>query len=161
MIAGLALAAMMVFVVALAAVPPSTAISESDVSSANSAIQSAFVSTLQAERSGGNVTSLAATLNSAVQLVEKAQAENSTNPAQASSDLRGAQQSAQLVQSLAESAGFSAAVSSFRQSVFVRSVVSAAAILVAAALVYVYGGLVLRRLWVRLYRGYVVRPANG
>lgn len=159
MIAGLALAAVVGFMVAMTAVPASTAISENDVGSANSAIQSAFVSTLQAERSGGNVTSLVAALNSAVQLVEKAQAENSTDPAQASRDLQAARQLGQSV--TAESAGVSAAGSSLRQFVFVRSVVSAAAVLVAAALVYVYGGRVFRWLWVRLYGGYAVRLANG
>lgn len=159
MIAKLALAAMMVLVVVMAAVPASTAISENDVSSVTNTIQSAFISTLQAERSGGNVTSLVAALNTAVQLVEKAQAENSTNPAQASSDLQEAQEFALYAN--AGSAEVSFVGSSLRQSIFVRSVVSAAAILVAAVLVYVYSGLVFRWLWVRLYRGYVVRPANG
>jgi hypothetical protein len=157
--AGLALAAILVLSVALVFTPSSAAISAGDVSNANSAIQSAFVLTYQAERNGGNVTSLVTALNSAVQLVEKAQGENSTDPSQAASDLQTARQMAQNV--IAESAGVSAAGSSLRQSVFVRSVVSTAAILLAAALVYIFGGRAFRWLWVRMYGGYVVRPANG
>ena len=149
----------LVLEVALAFVPSSAAISEGDVSSTNSAIQSAFVLTYQAERSGGNVTSLITALNSALALVEKAQAENSTDPSLASGDLQLAQQMAQNV--TAQATGVSAAGSSLRQSILVRSLLSAAAILIAATLVYVFGGRVSRWLWVRLYRGYVVRPANG
>jgi hypothetical protein len=159
LLAGLALAALLIITVTLVSVPASTAISESDVVSSDTAIQSAFVLTFRAERSGGNVTSLVAALNSALQLVEKAQAENSTNPAQASSDLHAAQQLAQNVTT--ESAGVSAAGSSFKEFVFMRSVVSAAAILFAAVFALVFGGRVFRWFWVRVYRGYVVRPANG
>jgi hypothetical protein len=157
MIAGLAVLAMVLL--ADAAVPASTAISERGVSSTSSTIQSAFVLTFQAERNGGNVNPLITSLNSALQLVGKAQAENSTNPAQASIDLRAAQQLALNV--TAASATVSAAGRSLRQFIIVRSVVSAVVILIAATLVYAYGGRVFRWLWIRLYRGYEVRPANG
>ena len=137
------------------------AISQADVTSVNSAIQSAFVSTYQAERVGGNVSSLVASLNAAVQLVENAKAENSTSPRQAAADLLTAHRLAQNV--TAESASAATAGGALRQFVLARSLVSAGAILAVAALLYFHGGRIFRRLWVKFYGGYVVRrgPAAG
>ncbi len=147
-----------VLVTVLAIVPSTTVVSASDVSSTNIAIQSAFTSAYQAERNGGNITSLVATLNTALQLVAKAQAESAANPAQASDDLQAARLLASSV--AAQSAAVSAAGSSLRQFNFVKSLVAAAAILIAASLIYVTGGRVFRWFWIRLYGGYVARPAN-
>ncbi len=138
---------------------PAGAVTQSDLSGANTAIQSAFTATYNAEKSGGNVSSLVNELKTAVQLVQKASAENATNPAQASIDLGNATQLAQRV--AAQSLPVAQAGSAARQSLRLRSVGSAAAIVVIAALVYLYGGRVYHRLWLRMYRDYVVRPANG
>ena len=152
---------MLVLVVATVWGPAAAAISQADVTSVNSAIQSAFISTYQAEREGGNVTSLVASLNAAIQLVENAKTENSTSPRQAAADLLTAQQLAQNV--TAESAPTAAAGGALRQFALARSLVSAGAILAVAALLYFYGGRIFRRLWVKFYGGYVVRrgPAAG
>ena len=110
---------MLVLVVATVWGPGASAISQADLTSVNSAIQSAFISTYQAEREGGNVTSLVASLNAAIQLVENAKTENSTSPRQAAADLLTAQQLAQNV--TAESAPAAAAGGALRQFVLARS----------------------------------------
>jgi len=136
-----------------------SAITQAQVSSANSEVQSAFASAYSAEKSGGNVSSLDAKLNTAIQLVQKAETENATNPSQAAADLQNATAVAQGV--IAESPSVSQAGSAARQTTEITSVGGASAIVVVAALVYVFGGRIYRMAWLRLHRDYVVRPANG
>ena len=135
------------------------AVTQAEVSSANGEIQSAFAAAYAAERSGGNVSSLDAKLNDAIQLVQKAGAENATDPAQAVMDLQNATSIAKSV--IAESPSVARAGSAARQTAQATSVGAASAIVLAAALTYIFGGRIYRKAWLRLYRDYVVKPANG
>lgn len=134
------------------------AASANDFATANSAINSAYLATHNAEKSGGNVTVLVNELNTAIALVEKAQAENSTQPAQAIVDLQNATRIAILVSN--QSSSIANSGKSEIQARNTASVASAIVIIVVAALVYLYGGRIYRRAWLYLYRNYVVKP-NG
>ena len=136
-----------------------SAITQAQVSTANGEVQSAFASAYAAEKSGGNVSSLDAKLNDAIQLVQKAEGENSTDTAQATADLQNATTLAQSV--IAESPSVSHAGSAGRQRTEITSAGTALATVVVAALTYVFGGRIYRRAWLRLHRDYVVRPAHG
>jgi hypothetical protein len=135
------------------------AVTQAQVATANSAIQAAFASASSAEKAGGNVSSLDARLNSAILLVEAAEGENATNPAQAGADLQNATALAQSV--VSESASVSQKGSAARQDTEVASLGASAAIVLVAALTYVFGGRIYRKAWLRLYKDYVVRPADG
>jgi len=135
------------------------AVTQAQLSSANEEILSAFASVSGAERSGGNVSSLDAKLNDAITLVQDAEEVNATNPARAAADLQNATAVAQSV--VAESASAKQAGGSVRQATEATSLSAASAIVVVAALIYLLGGRVYRKAWLRLYRDYVVRPANG
>jgi len=135
------------------------AVTQAQVSGANSEIQAAFASAYTAEKSGGNVSALDAKLNQAIQLVQKAETENATSPAQATGDLQNATALAQSVAS--ESPSVSQAGSAARQTTEITSASAASAIVVVAALTYIFGGRVYRKAWLRLHRDYVVRPAHG
>lgn len=131
----------------------------SEFSSANSAINSAFVATYNAEKSGGNVSSLIAQLNTALSLVQKAQTENATNPTQAILDLNNATSIANRVASETPSVAQEG-----KSSVNLRndeSVTGAVAIVILAAFAYLYGGRVYRRTWLFIYRNHVVKPTSG
>jgi hypothetical protein len=136
-----------------------SAITQAQISSANGGIQSAFASVYGAEKSGGNVSSLDAKLNDAIQLVQKAVGENATSPTQAATDLQNATALAQGV--IAESPSVSQAGSASRQTTEITSLGAASAIVVVAALTYIFGGRIYRMAWLRLHKDYVVRPANG
>jgi len=136
-----------------------SAATQAQVSSVNGEVQSAFASAYGAEKSGGNVSSLDAKLNTAIQLIQKAETENATNPSQAAADLLNATTIAQGV--IAESPSVSQAGSASRQTTEITSVGAASAIVVVAALTYIFGGRIYRIAWLRLHRDYVVRPANG
>ena len=136
-----------------------SAITQAQVSSANGEIHSAFTSAHSAEKSGGNVSSLVAQLNDAIQLVQKAQAENATSPALAAADLQNATSTAQAV--IADSPSVAHTGSAARQTTELTSLSAASVIVLLAALTYIFGGRVYRRAWLRLHRDYVVRPANG
>ena len=136
----------------------SEAATVSDFATANSAINSAFLATHNAERSGGNVTVLVNELNTAIALVEKAQAENSTKPVQAFADLQNATGIAmQVINQSSPIANAGASATQVRKT---SSIGSAIAIIVAAALVYLYGGRLYRRVWLYLYRNHVVEPSG-
>jgi hypothetical protein len=135
------------------------AITQTQVSTANNEIQSAFAAAYGAERSGGNVSSLDAELNGAIQMVQTAEAENMTDPAQAAADLQNATTVAQRV--TADSPSVAQAGSAARQTTEVSSVSAAFAIVVVASLTYVFGARLYRKAWLRLHREYVVRPASG
>jgi hypothetical protein len=137
----------------------SSAASSSNFSSANSAINSAFAATQNAQQDGGNVSSLVTKLDSAVLLVQKAHSENSTNPSQATLDLQNATSIANLVSSLAipiAQAGSSATELQYSESIGV-----AIAIVIIAVLIYIYGGRVYHQIWYRLYKTYVVRSSSS
>ena len=136
------------------AVSAAAAITQTQVSSANGEIQSAFTSAYAAEKSGGNVSSLTTQLNEAVQLVQKAVVENATNPAQASADLANATLIAQGVATAAGPVGRQGAAS--RQSQVYLSTGSAAVIIAVAALTYAFGDRILHRVWLLLYGNHVV-----
>lgn len=151
------------FVLILVALSSSTvhasAASPSDFSNTNSAINSAFATTFSAEKSGGNVSSLIAQLNTALALVQKAESENATNPTQARLDLSNATSIANLVSSESYSVAQEGQSSvNFRNA---ESISGAVVIVILAALAYLYGGMVYRRSWLYIYRNYVVKPTNG
>src|ERR1700733_542930 len=104
------------------------AITEADVSGANQAVQSALILTYSAQKSGGNVTVLIQQLNDAIQLIQKAEAENSTNPAQAVADIQSAIVESQNVAS--ESAPISLAGHDAQNSIEIRSISIASLIVV-------------------------------
>ena len=121
-------------------------------------LKTAFLAVQTAGKDGGNVTSLLVQLNTALDLVQNASAENSTNPSQASTDLQSALGIAKGVQSAAATVaqqGMSA-----RQLQLELSVGSAAVIVGIAIVLYVYGDRIYRRLWLRMYRGYVVKKVG-
>ena len=88
----------------------------------------------------------------------RAQAENAADPPKASSDLQNATLIAQQVAQEAPAVG--QAGTAARQSQEYLSLGSAAAIIVVAALIYVYGDRVYRRIWLRLYSGYTVTKSG-
>src|SRR5487761_520560 len=138
---------------------PANAASSSDFASANSAINSAFIATHNAEQSGGNVTGLIAKLEISLGLVQKAQVENVTNPSPALADLQNATQIANQVS--AQAPAIMQAGSSARQTLYGESIGSAVAILVLASLVYIYGGRIYHLIWFYLYRNQNVRSSEN
>ena len=129
--------------------------SSSEFASANQLIQSAYVATLNAEKSGGNVTVLVTELQSAVELVQKATLENSTNPSQSANDLQSAGEIADGV--IEQSGPISREGAAMREIQTVESVGSAAAIIVAGLMIYHYGDKIYRRLWLFFYRDFLVK----
>ncbi len=124
-------------------------------SSADSAINSAFVATYSAGQAGGNVTTLVEKLNQAVALVQKAQAENNSNPPQASLDLQNATLLANQV--LAQAPLIQAAGNSATQLQTEESIGASIAIIAVAVLIYIYGGQIYRSAWFYIYKNYTVR----
>ena len=132
----------------------------SSSSGATSAINNAYLAVHNAQKNGGNVTSLIGELNVALALVQKAQAENSTSPSQATLDLENATQIALSVSS--QSKSVSEAGSRAVQARDSESIISVAAIIIIAVLAYVYGGRIYARAWFYSYRNHVVKPrTNG
>ncbi len=129
--------------------------SASEFSSTNSSINKAFLAVQSAEKSGGNVTGLVKNLNVAVDLIQKAQAENATNPSQATSDLQEANALASEV--LSNSSSVASAGISHSRNVFTESVTAAIGILIVSSLVYIYGDRVYRQLWLQVFRNHLVR----
>jgi hypothetical protein len=126
--------------------------------SASSAIASAYLAVNQAHSDGGNVTALVASLNVALGLYATAQAENATRPSLAATDLQNATVIAQTVASEAPAIGTQGLAA--RQAQEELSLGSAAAIVVIAALVYVFGDRIYRRAWLRVYSGFVVKKVG-
>ena len=132
-----------------------SAASQASFSGATSALQNAFVAVQTAGRDGGNVTSLVVQLNGALAMVQRATTENSTNPAQASTDLQSAIGIAQGVAS--SSATVAQQGLSARQLQLELSVASAVAIVGVAIALYFYGDRIYHRVWLRMYREQVVK----
>jgi len=135
-----------------------SAANQASFSGASSAVQGAFVAVQTAGKDGGNITSLLAQLNGALALVQKATAENSTKPAQAAADLNSAVTIAQGVQ--AASATVAQQGVSARQLQLEVSIGSAIAIVGVAIALYVYGDRIYRRIWLRIYRGHMVKKVG-
>lgn len=144
-----------VLAVALTVSPASYAVNQTSVGSGYTAVNAAFTATQSAARQGGNVTALISKLNSALALIQKAAAENATNPAQASADLANATLIALGVATAAGPVGRQGAAS--RQLQLYLSVGSAMVVIAAAALIYVFGDRIYRRAWLRLYGNQVVK----
>lgn len=121
-------------------------------------MQSAFLAVQTAGKDGGDITSLVAQLNGALALVQRASSENSTDPAQASSDLQSALSIAQQVQSAA--AAVAQQGTTARQLQEEVSVASAAVIVGVAVALYFYGDRIYRRVWLRVYGSHVVRKVG-
>ena len=134
------------------------AANQASFNSASSGVQNAFVAVQTAGKDGGNVTSLVTQLNGALALLQKASTENSSKPAQASTDLQSALTIAQGVQSAA--AAVAQQGMSSRQLQLDLSVASAVVIVVIAIALYFYGDRIYHRLWLRMYSGYVVKEAG-
>jgi hypothetical protein len=131
------------------------AASQADFRNTNHEIESAYVSVENAEKDGGNVTSLIAQLNNALQLVQNAEQENESNPSQAESLLSTAFQDAQNV--TAHSSSVALAGISSRQVYEIGSIGIESTIATAALVVYFFGARIYRMIWFRLYRGYTAR----
>lgn len=134
--------------------PAALAATPASFSGASSAVQQAFVAVKKAGNDGGNVSSLVAELNGALALIQKAESENSSNPAQAGADLQSALAMAQGVQ--AEAPAVAQQGASARQFQFILSVTVSAVIVGVAVALYVYGDRLYRRVWLRIYGGSVV-----
>jgi hypothetical protein len=134
------------------------AVTQNDVSQANNAIQTAFVSIQRAENIGGNISSLVMQLNNAIQLVSKSEAENNSNPIQAAADLQSAIRDAQAVSSESNSAAQSGAA--VKQMTTVRSIASAFLVIAGATLIGLFGDQIYRRIWFRLYEDHLVKRAD-
>lgn len=130
----------------------------SQVSGAEAQIQSAFVATHSAEMEGGNVTSLVALLDQAVEMVQTAEQDNSTNPAVSAADLANATQIAMGVSAQAGPVGQAGA--SARQAELYVSLGSAAAIVGVAGAAHALGDRLVRRVWLRLYSKHLVRKVG-
>lgn len=131
-----------------------TAASQSDFSSARSAIGDAFAATYSAAQDGGNVSALVASLNLALGLVQDAEAVNSTSPALAQSYLSNASEIAQQVAQ--EAPGVAQSGANARALQTYESVGAALLIVIVAAALYLFGGRVYRRGWYSLYKGFTV-----
>jgi len=134
------------------------AATNAEFSTTTNAIGSAFVAAHNAGQDGGNVSELVATLNVALNLLQRAQAENATNPAQAAADLQNATSMAAGV--TAASASAAQAGNAARQVTVETSIGGASAIVIAAVLIYLLGDRIFRRLWIFVYRNFVVRPSG-
>lgn len=151
--------ALMIFLLSVAALSsnpaPADAASPSQFSAVSGSIASAYAAVNAAQARGGNTTSLVASLNTAIALFERAQAENASLPAAAATDLQNATAIAQQVQGSAPAIGAQGA--SARQVQEYVSVGTAAAIVIIAGALYVYGDRIYRRIWLMVYSGFEVK----
>lgn len=132
--------------------------SPADFSSATNAIGAAFEATYDAGQSGGNVSQLVAKLNLALSFVQEARATNATNPALATTLLQNATQIAQQVSAQAPVVASNGA--NVRSMRIDESAGASVVIIFVAAMVYLFGDRIYRRLWLMVYKDFVVRPTN-
>jgi len=118
-------------------------------------VNTAFSSVYLAEQSGGDVSALVEKLNIAVSLIQKAVAENATDPNAATADLSNATAIAQMVS--LNSTSVSTSGSMARQLRLYESLGTVGAMLGIAALAYLRGDRVYRRLWLYVFRNHVVK----
>ncbi len=121
---------------------------------ANNSVNSAFSSVYYVERNGGDVSTLVERLNTAVFLIQKAKAENATNPSTAATDLSNTA-IAQMVS--LDSASVSSSGSTARQLLLYESLGTIVGTLTLAALAYLKGDRVYRRLWLFVYKNHLVK----
>jgi hypothetical protein len=134
------------------------AASTTDFSSATGAIGTAFAATYNAGQSGGNVSQLVLKLNLALSLVQDAKAENATDPSQAAAYLRNATLTAESV--VAASGSVAQMGRASRQMTEFISAETACFIVVAAALICIYGDRLYRRLWLFVYKDFLLGPTH-
>jgi len=125
---------------------------------ANNAVNSAFSAVYRAEQNGGDVSALVEKLNDAVSLIQKAVAENATDPNAATADVSNATTIAQTVS--LNSTFVSASGSMARQLRLAQSLGTVITTLAIAALAYLRGDRVYRRLWLYVYRNHVVKKSD-
>lgn len=127
-------------------------------STANSSVNRAFSLVYYAEQSGGDPSVLVEKLNIAIFLIQKASAENATNPNGATADLSNATTISQMVS--LNSVSVSSNGSMARQLRLYESLGTVVATLGVAALTYLKGDRVYRRLWLYVYRNHVVKKLD-
>ena len=121
-------------------------------------VNSAFSSIYYGEQNGGDVSALVEKLNDAVSLIQKAVAENATDPNAATADVSNATTIAQTVS--LNSTFVSASGSMARQLRLAQSLDTVITTLAIAALAYLRGDRVYRRLWLYVYRNHVVKKSD-
>lgn len=136
--------------------PSASAASSTQFNAANNAIQNAYTSVYYSEvQNHGDVSNLVNQLNNATQFVNKALAENSTNPAQAASDLLTAESIAQNVSN--QTAAVSSTGIKVHELQTYESIGVAVTVVSSAALIYIFSELLYRKWWLRTYRSYIVK----
>jgi len=125
---------------------------------ANNSVNDAFSSVYYAEQNGGDVSALVEKLNTAVSLIQRAIAENVTDPNSATTDLSNATAIAQMVS--LNSTSVSTSGSMARQLRLYGALGTVAATLGIATLTYLRGDRAYRRLWLYVYRNHVVEKNN-
>ena len=126
-------------------------------SQAQSQISQAYAAVLNAEQSGGNVTALVAKLNSAVSLMQRADALNATSPAKAQSLYSQASTLAQQVISSAPAVAAAGKAATFDAQASLA--VETAALAALAVLAYLYVPRLFWRYWYRTHRDWRVKKA--
>ena len=125
---------------------------------ANNAVSIAFSSIYSAEQNGGDVSALVEKLNVAISLIQKANAENATNPNAATTDLSNSTSIAQIVSRT--SASVSSNGSMARQARLYESLGTIVATLGVATVTYLKGDRVYRRLWLFVYKNHLVERTD-
>jgi hypothetical protein len=119
--------------------------SQASFQTANNAILSAYSQVRTIAHDRGNATIFVAKLNLAINLYNKAQGENASDPSQALSDLQNATQIANSVQN--EAAPIARQLETQRQNENYLEIGGSVAVVVAATLVYFYGGALYDWIW--------------
>jgi predicted PurR-regulated permease PerM len=125
---------------------------------ANDSVNNAFSSIYNAEQNGGNVSSLVERLNVAILLIQRANAENATDPSAAAADVSNATSIAQMV--ALTSTSVSRSGSTGRELRLYESLATIVVTLVVATLAYFKGDRVYRRLWLYVYRNHLVKKTD-
>jgi hypothetical protein len=148
--------AALIFVSLICSYQSASAASSSDFATANTAIQNAYTSVYHSEvQDHGDVSNLVNQLNNATQYVNKAYAENSTNPTQATNDLLTAESIAQKVSN--ETAAVSSTGIKVHELQTYESVGVAITVISTAGLIYVFSDSLYRKWWTRSYSNHIVK----
>jgi hypothetical protein len=118
-------------------------------------LNQAFEATRSAEADGGNISSLVRTLNQAINLTQKADRINATNPAKASQLYSNASSLASLV--LQEAPGVAAQGRASVSASTLEFYGESAVLAVLAVLAYILTPQVFWKLWVMAHKGWKVR----
>ncbi len=119
--------------------------SQASFQTANNAIISAYSQVRTIAHDGGNATIFVARLNLAINLYNKAQSENVSNPSQALSDLQNATQIANSVQN--EATPIAQKLEAQTQNQNYVEIGGSVAVVIAATLAYFYGGALYDWIW--------------